>query len=384
MGIYIHKARIIGYLATFLLVIINYFTFEKFLVFLNVNERTIKFSLDYIYVCYIYIIFDVYSATIFRYLNIIGKTYVNLIIIIVGLFVQVLFNYIFITKLDLGVTGVGISFTLSRFNSAIAYLLYVSIWNPLPEAIFFINRQCFKGLYEFVIFSITTCFIFCVEWWAMPIQALIAVLISEDDYTVHIIINQIFTLLCTFNAGINLAIAILTSEYIVKASVKINRKLVLYSLLFGFLVVTTLMSIFYYFKFEIYCAFLETNKVIDKGMPIMPIMCIAIVLDNFSAILVGTSRGLAKNTGTGVMFGFICCIFMPLVSYTIAKIMGYGVYGIWTGIMISYACLDVLMLIFYQCLNLEKIKLEIKNRLDKNESEAFITNTEFEHDKITD
>jgi MATE family multidrug resistance protein len=374
MGLYVHRARILGYAVTLLIVIVHFFTVEKVLRLFNLNERVISFSSKYIYVCLIYVFFDVQTACNFRLLNVIRKSHVNFFVLVIGGLLHPLWNYIFIIVLDLDVVGAGISFTLSRFVIFLCSTLYIQIWNPLPESNFWINRSCFKGLYHYFKFSIGAAFLVCAEWWAFEVQAIIAISISEDDYTVHIILGQFSSLLYSLCIGFGFSATILIGEYIAKSPVQISKKAVWFILGYGLVSMCGLLTVFYFLKTQMFKLFIDKDYIIEKGLKCIPILCLCELFDFGQTVLSSVFRGLGKNlVASGLTFVQFYLI-MTSLSFLLGNILQLGVYGMWLGILCGQVSGFVLYISIFLCMDLHLVKSQVKQRIvrDHKTAKSFI------------
>lgn len=370
MGLYVHRARIIGYAATILIVIIHVFTIEKVLRLFNLNERVINYSLKYIYVCLIYVFFDVQTACNFRFLNVIRKSHVNFLVLIIGGLLHPIWNYIFIVYLDWDVVGAGISFTLSRFVICLCSTLYIYIWDPLPESNFCINRACFKGLWSYLKFSLAAAFLLCAEWWAFEIQAIIAISISEDDYTVHIIISQFCSLLYSLCIGFAFSCTIIVGEFIAKSTTFITKKAVYYTLIFGAFCMIILLGVFYLLDDYIFILFINKENIIKKGMTVVPMLLISEIFDLGQTIMCAAFRGLGRQSSATILTFIQFYVIMTSLSFILGNTLKWGVFGMWVGISIGQASAFVLYMILFLCMDFNKIQKEVKLRLETDQKNA--------------
>jgi multidrug resistance protein, MATE family len=370
MGLYVHRARIIGYAATVLIVIIHVFTIEKVLRLFNLNERVIDYSLKYIYVCLIYVFFDVQTACNFRFLNVIRKSHVNFIVLVIGGILHPLWNYIFIVYLDWDVIGAGISFTLSRLVICVCSTLYIHFWNPLPESNFCINRACFKGLLSYLKFSLAAAFLVCAEWWAFEIQAIIAISISEDDYTVHIIISQFASLLYSLCIGFSFSCTIIVGEFIAKSTTRITKKATYYTLIFGTFCMVILLGIFYLLDDYLFLMFINKENIIKKGMTVVPMLLLSEFFDLGQTIMCAVFRGLGKQASASILTFIQFYVIMTSLSFILGNTLKWGVYGMWVGITIGQVSAFGLYMILFLCMDLEKVQQEVKLRLDTDQKNA--------------
>lgn len=374
MGIYLNRARIIGYIATIILVIFHIFTLEHVLRLFRLNEEAIKYGTKYTYALLVYIFFDVHGMVNFRYLNVVRKSHVNFFIFLFGLALHPLWNYIFIFYLDLDVVGAGISYALSRLIVCSISSIYLHYRNPIPETYFFFTKSCFKGLWSFTKFSLGAMLMFCAEWWAFEVQAFIAIDIGEDDYAVHVILTQFSSLLYSISIGFSFATTILVGEYIAKSSVRVVKKVTFYSLLLGFLSMASVMIIFFLFRNDVFRIFLDIDRLIEKGTPVVPVLCMYQIFDVMQTVLGSSMRGLRKQVTASILTIIQFYVIQTSMSYLFGKILGYGVKGMWIGMSIGGFSAVVLYLITFLCLDLNKIKRDTLEILERDNQQALNMN----------
>jgi len=358
MGIYINRARILGYIATVILVTFHALTVKNVLRLFNLNEEVINYGSNYTYAILVYIVFDVQSMCNFRFLNVVRKSYVNFIILIIALILHPVWNYLFIIYIDLDVVGAGISYAISRFIICLLSSIYLHFWNPVPESYFFFTKACFRGLWDFFRFSFWSMVLFCAEWWAFEIQAFIAISIGEDDYAVHIILAQISTLVYSISIGFSFATNILIGDYIVKTSIRVVKKATIYSVLLSVASMCCVALIMLFFKNEMIGIFLNIDRLIQKGTPIIPILCIYQLGDVIQTVLSAVMKGLRKQFTASILTVIQFYIIQTSMAYLFGKFLGWGVYGMWVGITIGSFSAVILYSFTFMCFDLHKIQAE--------------------------
>lgn len=366
MGLYLHRARILAYIATVIIVIVHIFTVESVLTLFNLNENVINYSKKYIYVCLIYVFFDVQTACNFRFLNVIRKAHVNFVILVIGAVFHPLWAWIFINYLDMGVVGAGISFTISRLIIALCGTIYMHIWNPLPESYFCINKACFKGLWQYCKFSFAAAFLLCAEWWAFEIQAIIAITISEDDYIVHILISQFSSLLFSVGIGFSFAATILVGSYIANSTIKITKKACYYGLGFSIFTMAFFVAGFYLARNFMLSLFIDKSSLINKGAEVIPVLCLCEMFDVAQIVMSAFFKGLGKQVSASILTFIQFYVIMTSLSYYLGNYLGYGVWGMWVGICIGYATAFLFYIIMFFSFDFKKIQQETKQRLDRD------------------
>jgi multidrug resistance protein, MATE family len=366
MGIYLNRARIIGYIATIILVVFHFFTVEHVLRLFRLNEEVIMYGTKYTNALLVYIFFDVHAMVNFRYLNVVRKSHINFIIFLVALALHPVWNYIFIFYLDLDVIGAGISYAISRFIVFALSSIYLHYWNPIPETYFCFTKACFKGLWDFTKFSLGAMFLFCAEWWAYEVQAFIAISIGEDDYAVHVILTQFASLLCSISIGFSFSTTILVGEYIAKASVGVVRKVTYYSLIIAFLTMSFVMLIFFLVRNYLFRMFFDIDRLIEKGTPIISVLCFYEIFDVMQTVFCSAMKGLRKQITASVLTIIQFYVIQTSMSYLFGKILGYGVKGMWIGMSIGGLSAITLYFITFLYIDLNKIKKETLEKLEED------------------
>ena len=364
MGTYLNRARIIGYMATIILVTFHVFTVKDVLRLFNLNEEVLVYGCEYTYSILVYIVFDVQSMCNFRFLNVVRKSYVNFVILVAALILHPVWNYLFIIYLDMDVYGAGISYAISRLIVCVSSSIYLHFWNPVPESYFFFTRECFRGLWDFTRFSLGSMILFCAEWWAFEIQAFIAISIGEDDYAVHIILAQIASVICSISIGFSFATTILVGDYIVKTSIKNVKKAIVFSILLALASMCSVMLIVFFFKNDLIIMFIDIDTLIEKGTPIIPILCIYQLGDVMQGVLSAAMKGLRKQCTAVVLTLIQFYIIQTSMSYLFGKFLDWGVYGMWVGITIGTYCAVILYVITLISFDIKKIQIETITTLE--------------------
>lgn len=101
MGLYLHRSLLISYILAFVILIIHFFTAVKVLSLFSIEENVLFYISKYIKIFMFFILFDVLFSVNFRYLNIIEKSYINLIILCVTLCLHTMWCHILINYLKL-------------------------------------------------------------------------------------------------------------------------------------------------------------------------------------------------------------------------------------------------------------------------------------------
>ena len=74
----------------------------------------IRYGCHYCYANLVFVFFDVQTASIMRVNNVVGKSYVNLIVLLTSTLIHPLWNYIFVVLMDLDVIGSAICYVITK------------------------------------------------------------------------------------------------------------------------------------------------------------------------------------------------------------------------------------------------------------------------------
>jgi len=179
---------------------------------------------------------EVISKMNFTFLNIIDKSNTALLFLVVSTVLHPLWCWLFVTYLSLDTLGCGISMIISATIGATLSQLYIHYANPLPEAYFPMNSDCFEGWAEYTSVAISSMFIVVSEFWAYEVFAIVSLVISKLDYAVYVLNYNIFSLLFTISLGFGLATTILAGKYITEVGAKETKRMVIILFAYGSIV----------------------------------------------------------------------------------------------------------------------------------------------------
>jgi MATE family multidrug resistance protein len=367
MGLYFHRAQIISYILTFLLLIFHFFYAVKIISLFGIDEKVLAYVEEYIKILMLFVLFDVQFSINFRHLNIIEKSHVNLIILITTLLLHPLWCYIFIIVFNMGIRGAAFCLLISQFLNLIGGVFYILVFKPFPETIFFYNRNSFKGWTEFLKIAVPSTFLTCAEWWAYEILSIIAIWISELDYTVHILLSNLNGILYTVCIGFGMTTSIIVGKNISEKGVGVVKKYIKIIYIYGFSMMFVVVIILFIFKNKVLSLFLDDEDVLAKGRAVIPILCIANLFDVTQSILSSVCRGLGKQLFASLITFFNFYVTQTLFGILLGKFMEMGVFGIWLGEWIGVALSAIsycFLLYFY--FDFRKIQTQTFSRLQKD------------------
>ena len=383
MGLYMHRARLVAVIFVLVLTIFNYFYAIKILSLFKINANVLHYSERYITASLFSTFINLFFSVNFRYLNIINKSYVNLIILFITICLHPLWCWIFLFVLEYDALGCGISMIISQSISMLLTSLYIHFWNPCPESYFFINSDCFRGLWSYLKFTFPSLILISSKWWAVEIQAIIAINISELDYAVHIIMLSLQQILYTISIGFGIAATILVAKHITSANSNDSKKIAFTVFIFGNTVSLMVSSIYLILGSNLVRIFVkEDEEFIKKATPIIYILFFQQIFDLSQTINAFTYRGLGKQLIASLVTFINLYLIQSSLSILFGIALGYGVQGIWVGTLIGSVTSLLSYIICFKFLDFEAIKMETLDRLNNDKSN--LLKTFIETDKVVD
>ena len=383
MGLYMHRARLIAIIFVIIISILNYFYEIKILSLFKISANVLHYCERYITPSLCYVFISVFNSVNFRYLNIIDKSYVNLIVLLISICLHPLWCWIFIFEIEYDALGCGISMVISQSINVILTSLYIHMWNPCPESYFCLNSDCFRFWWSYLKFTFPSLFLMCAEWGAFEIQAIIAINISELDYAVHIIISSLSLILRSMSNGFGFAAMILVAKRITEKNINNTKKVALIIFIYGNIFSIIVSSIYVILGSNLVRLFVkEDEEFIKKATPIVYILFFSQIFNHAQTIISFTYRGLGKQLIASIVALINFYIIQTSFSILLGIEWGYGVEGIWIAMLIGSSLCLIAYIILIKFLDFEAIRKETLDRLNNDKSNLLTRN--IEHDKVGD
>ena len=375
MRLYAHRTQIVGFSFTIILIIFNYFFAVKIISFIGVQNDVLLYVDEYIKMMMIYVIFEVQYLLNMQYLNIIKSYYMHYIIFLSTLVFHPFFCYIFIMKLKLGVRGAAISLILSQMLNAVEGMIYIYVLKPLPESIFFFNRDSFKGLWNYLKVAIPTTIMFCAEWVSFELVAIVAIWISKPDFTVHVLMVNYSFFSWSIYYGLGVTATIIMGKAICDRGVKTVKKYINIFSIFS-IVIMVICDIFILITHKfVLRLYVDDEYLLAKEEQIIPLLYFINIFFVLNYIFGSICRGLGKEFLASTISFISYYGILILLAILFGKWLNWGVFGIWVGIMLTELLggSTYSFLLFYY-FDYEKIQLNVLKKLH-NDTELLSDDT---------
>lgn len=371
LGLYYHRSQLIAFTMVTILLVLQFFFATDIIAFFGIKQEVLYFVDKYIKVMMFFVFFDVQFGVNFRYLNIVNKSHVNLMIVIGCLLLHPLWCYIFINLLELGVVGAGISLIISQMLSSVSGLLYIHIAKPLPESIFGYRKDSFRGWWDYLKVAIPSAMLMCAEWWGFEICSIIAIWIGSLDYTVHILLSSLYLVIYSACIGFGVSASIIIGRSIVHDNIDVVKQYSKIILIYALIVISCILIILMLFRNYVLYLFIDQEDVIEKGKEIILILGLVNLFDLMQTVLSSICRGLGKQLIASLIVFINFYITQNAMAIFFGKVLEWGVKGIWFGSFISCIICTLSYSLVIYFFDLKKIQTECIKRIEEDSKNLF-------------
>ena len=349
-GLYYQRGILITGLIGICLLTFHWFFAMKIIGILNLSEKILAICKDYIQISMFYGFFDIFFYINFKFLSIIGLSYILVIIMVVTLALHPLWCYIFIFVLDYGASGAALSIVLTQLLNALLTTAMVIFKCPYPQAIFCFTKRSFKNWWIYLKVSFPCIILTCAEMWAYEFLIVIALWCSDLDNKVYVLTNNLLWIFYSIEIGFNYAAVILVGKYMAQNEVSKVKKIIKVTILYGVSLMTILALILFFLRHVILYIYIDDHEIIEKGVNAVIIMAAGLITESIQSIMQGICRGLGKQLIASIIVFVSFYIFMFGLSIVFGKLLGMGVSGIWlsyvTGTTFSTIAYTIIIILF--------------------------------------
>jgi MATE family multidrug resistance protein len=381
-AVYFQRAQIIAVVLTIAVILFHYFTCSYVLSLFNIEKSILDMTIKFIRVQLIVILFEMHFFLNYRLFNIIGKTHLSVVFLIGGLLLHPLWCWIFISKLELGITGAAVSLIITNFLEVIFGIIYIYIGDPIGVPLLAYSEDSFREWWDYLKLTLPATFLFFAKFVGFECLAVIAIYIGKLDYTAYVLLNNIYLLLTSINLSFGYATTIITSKYICTNSIEFLKKYWKFNYIMGISFVTTFTIIIVLLRKIILRAFIADEVVINKAAPIMILFLAISFLDYTQNTYLCIYRGLRKHMIALPIVLFNLFIIQTSYAYCFGYLLKLGTLGVFLGTLFGMLFMIIFFITIWYYFDLNKIKEETilsvkeadskllindKNEKDKNE-----------------
>jgi MATE family multidrug resistance protein len=259
----------------------------------------------------------------------------------------------------------GYSLIISNILNARLGALYIFVYQPLPESIFWFSAETFQNWGEYLSITIPGTILFSLQLTAFEFLSFIALWVSIDDYTVHIIIYNLWLISTVISYSMSATAVIFIGSEIALGNYKRMKKYVLAIFFIGLSAMFILSFLYFNFRNFFLNIYTTDEKIINKATNPMILLSFLILFDFTQNMLSGICRGLNRyNISLIITFSSLYGVQLVL-AIVLGKFTTMGVLGIWVAVLIACFTCFVAFSIYIQSFDLKQIHNETVNRLNE-------------------
>ncbi|XP_050985258.1 multidrug and toxin extrusion protein 1 isoform X3 [Labeo rohita] len=297
-----------------------------------------------------------------KYLQNQGKTWPLVITGVVANVLNALINYIFLFVLDMGVTGSAAANTISQYSLAIILLIYIRCTGLHKDTWPGWSMDCLQEWDSFIHLALPSMLMMCAEWWTYEIGGLLAGLIGEVELGAQSVMYSLANIAYMIPIGFSVAGNVRVGNAMGAGDVaqaKLSAKL---SIICAVSVAVVLAIIVGSSKNVIAYIFTNDKDIRMRVATVMVLFAPFHLLDSTAAAGGSIVKGLGKQKIGAVcnLVGFVLVGFPIGISLMFAA--KWGVFGLWTGLLISVFLQSVFLIALLFKLNWQKASVEAQIR----------------------
>lgn len=343
-----------------------------FLTFFGMDLIIVNYALDYIYYSIPSIFFFSFYDLAKGFLQVHGIFNPQLIIQIVSICLHLLIAHLFIQKWEMKLIGAALARNISDLFLFITIYLYIYIQKPLKETWIPWSKEALKGWKEYISVSIIIALSFYLESICYELMTIIAGNLPQKEHlAAHVAMASISTLFFFMSFGLSIVMQNFLGNFMGKGrpnSARVYAKIGLY-------INATMCVVFFLFVWNfresLSQLYTKENDVVAVLINLIKIYAFLSAADFTAIFTSGVLKGIGKE---GLLLKMYICFYyiigIPL-SFILAFLESWGVYGLWSGWTI---CLYITMIAFlfvyyktdwnFQCSQIRERLLQEQNKGD--------------------
>jgi MATE family multidrug resistance protein len=366
-GLYVHRARLITYLISAVLFVLHYLYGIAIISLFGIDAVTLGYCKEFFYPSLVYVLLIIQFSINYRILTLFEKTRVCVALILATLLLHPLWCYLFINVWGYGLKGASYSLILTQFINMIVSTVYMHFFNPNRETYFCINKDCFLGWKDYLKFTLPSTFIIFADAMAFEIQAIFAIFMTKEDYSLHIFISNIANIFFTLTHGFGIATTVIIAEKITKKFIKESKAIAIYSFILAEIIMSCIVILLILFRNSAITLFVDDETLINKGAPLVVLFALEEIFNITQGILACIYKGLGKQKEASIIAFVQFYVLQIIFTYIFGIKLKMGVIGIWTSILFGNMATTMLYLYYLNRFNFEKIGKETSERLEKDQ-----------------
>ncbi|KAK1882414.1 Multidrug and toxin extrusion protein 1 [Dissostichus eleginoides] len=293
-----------------------------------------------------------------RYLQNQGIMWPQVISGAMGNILNVIINYIFLNRLDLGITGSAAANAISQYSLAVFLFVYICFRGLHKATWDGWSAECLQEWGPFLRLAIPSMLMHCLEWWLYEIAGFLAGIISEVELGAQSIVYQLAAIVYMFPMGISVAASVRVGNALGAGNTEQAKLSSKVSFICACCVSCLIGAVLIVFKDLVGYIFTTEKDIIQRVSDVMKMYGVIHVAEAIAGVTGGIVRGTGKQ-----MIGAVCnLVGFYLIGLPIGVSLMFpvkmGIVGLWSGFLISVMIQSVFFIVFLCKLNWTKVTEE--------------------------
>ncbi|KAI9120155.1 hypothetical protein K1719_008803 [Acacia pycnantha] len=261
--------------------------------------------------------------------------------------------------------GAAVAISVWIWTNVIVLSLYMKFSSACALTRAPISMELFRGIGEFLRFSVPSAIMMCLEWWSFELIVLLSGLLPNPQLETSVLsvcLNTLATLY-TIPYGIGAGASTRISNELGAGNPNAARLAVVASMSLAIFETTVLSATLFFCRRLYGYVFSNEKEVVDYVAVMAPLVSLSVILDSIQAVLSGVARGCGwQHIGVYINLGayYLCGIPMAAALSFWLKLRGRG---LWIGIQVGIFLQNVFLAIITCRINWKQQAIDARMRL---------------------
>ena len=374
VGLYLHRSLVIRTLGLIPSIILLIYCEECLLAF-GVSERSVAYAGVYARACipgaFLYMLGDTLKAFIIAH-NIF-KPLLYIQIVIMGS--HVLFCELLIRKLQLGMAGVGWAFLLSQGAGAAAYAIYIFKFQSTKETLFWFKKESFQNLLLQLKQEAWIAMFMYLEWVGYEFILIFGGMLGDLELRSLVICYNIATFVYMPGSGLAMTLTTYTATAMGEGNLNRVMKFIQGGAILTLVDVILVSGALIIFPEPLIRIYTNDEETVELSVALLRLYGGFYFLDLGQIMEVAVLKGTGKEV-IGTKYYIISMIIVcPMSGYVLAFWFKFGAIGLYMGLAIGVATMNVLCFLVFKSMDFREQMKEIQARINELSKAANTENT---------
>jgi len=362
VGLYLHRSIILRILNLIPSVFLLIFC-EGFLLHLGISESAVGLAGTYCRVCIPSIFLFAINDSLKSYISAhnIFRPILYMQVALVG--VHFVLLEVFIRGFDMQITGVALAFFLSQFAGFLMYIAYLWYYNPTEETLFWFKPESFQNLWlQFKQEAMLGVFMY-LEWIGYEIILVMSGSLGDLELRAMIICYNLLTILDMAGTGLGVTVTTYVASTMGEGNSDRVKKYIKASALLTLMYIVLISCVLIFASKPLARIYTGDEETVLLTAKLLGFYGIFFFFDLSQMMIVAILKGTGQeHVGSQLYLFSVFAIGLPS-AYILAFILNLGALGLYAGMLLGFAVMNVLCLRVLRNMDLDGQVSAIKQRI---------------------